>query len=133
MQANVVETEVVDIEALKKGVNGGQAQTLVSGQRGILMQQTMINFVKAPDSSIRLRGSKFNHCSLYFSDSNRATTNAIVQPDFKFEDLGIGGLDSEFSSIFRRAFASRIFPPSLVQKLGIQHVKGALSITLLFY
>ena len=50
--------------------------------------------------------------------------NAIVQPDFKFEDMGIGGLDSEFSGIFRRAFASRIFPPSLVQKLGIQHVKG---------
>lgn len=38
--------------------------------------------------------------------------------------MGIGGLDSEFSAIFRRAFASRIFPPSLVEKLGIQHVKG---------
>ena len=50
--------------------------------------------------------------------------NAIIQPDFKFEDMGIGGLDSEFSAIFRRAFASRIFPPSLVEKLGIQHVKG---------
>ena len=40
--------------------------------------------------------------------------------------MGIGGLDSEFSAIFRRAFASRIFPPGLVEKLGIQHVKGAL-------
>ena len=40
--------------------------------------------------------------------------------------MGIGGLDSEFSSIFRRAFASRIFPPALVEKLGIQHVKGIL-------
>jgi len=38
--------------------------------------------------------------------------------------MGIGGLDSEFSEIFRRAFASRVFPPSLVEKLGIQHVKG---------
>jgi len=43
--------------------------------------------------------------------------------------MGIGGLDSEFSDIFRRAFASRVFPPALVDKLGIQHVKGnALSI-----
>jgi len=25
--------------------------------------------------------------------------------------MGIGGLDNEFSTIFRRAFASRIFPP----------------------
>lgn len=38
--------------------------------------------------------------------------------------MGIGGLDSEFSAIFRRAFASRVFPPGLVDKLGIQHVKG---------
>lgn len=38
--------------------------------------------------------------------------------------MGIGGLDSEFSTIFRRAFASRVFPPGLVDKLGIQHVKG---------
>ena len=47
---------------------------------------------------------------------------AIIQPDFKFED--IGGLDAEFSAIFCSAFASRFFPPSLVEKLGIQHVKG---------
>jgi SpoVK/Ycf46/Vps4 family AAA+-type ATPase len=38
--------------------------------------------------------------------------------------MGIGGLDSEFSEIFRRAFASRVFPPGLVEKLGIEHVKG---------
>lgn len=38
--------------------------------------------------------------------------------------MGIGGLDSEFGAIFRRAFASRVFPPGLVEKLGIQHVKG---------
>lgn len=40
--------------------------------------------------------------------------------------MGIGGLDTEFSEIFRRAFASRVFPPGLVEKLGIQHVKGML-------
>ncbi len=40
--------------------------------------------------------------------------------------MGIGGLDKEFSAIFRRAFASRIFPPNLVERLGIQHVKGIL-------
>jgi hypothetical protein len=40
--------------------------------------------------------------------------------------MGIGGLDSEFASIFRRAFASRVFPPGVVEKLGIQHVKGLL-------
>lgn len=54
----------------------------------------------------------------------RPPPNAILAPNFKFEDMGIGGLDSEFGTIFRRAFASRIFPPGLVEKLGIQHVKG---------
>jgi vesicle-fusing ATPase len=56
----------------------------------------------------------------------RAAPNAILAPNFKFEDMGIGGLDTEFGAIFRRAFASRVFPPGLVDKLGIQHVKGIL-------
>jgi SpoVK/Ycf46/Vps4 family AAA+-type ATPase len=54
----------------------------------------------------------------------RAPPNAILAPNFKFQDMGIGGLDAEFSQIFRRAFASRVFPPGLVEKLGIEHVKG---------
>ncbi len=40
-----------------------------------------------------------------------------MQPNFKFEDLGIGGLEDKFKSIFWRAFASRIFPAALVDKL----------------
>jgi vesicle-fusing ATPase len=55
----------------------------------------------------------------------RAPPNAILAPNFKFQDMGIGGLDTEFSEIFRRAFASRVFPPGLVEKLGIEHVKGS--------
>jgi vesicle-fusing ATPase len=40
--------------------------------------------------------------------------------------MGIGGLDKEFSTIFRRAFASRILPPGLVDQMGINHVRGIL-------
>lgn len=64
------------------------------------------------------------HYLLYYSNVSRAPPNAILAPNFKFEDMGIGGLDLEFAAIFRRAFASRVFPPGLVEKLGIQHVKG---------
>ena len=39
---------------------------------------------------------------------------------------GIGGLDKEFSDIFRRAFASRVVPASIIAKLGTPHVKGML-------
>lgn len=48
----------------------------------------------------------------------------ILKPNFKFEEMGIGGLDNEFADIFRRAFASRIYPPELLKQLGISHVKG---------
>ncbi|GIX63745.1 N-ethylmaleimide-sensitive fusion protein, putative [Babesia caballi] len=48
----------------------------------------------------------------------------ILKPNFNFEEMGIGGLDTEFANIFRRAFASRIYPPELLKQLGISHVKG---------
>lgn len=83
--------------------------------RGILTAHTAINFYKDAKTPIQLKGS-----------TRRPAANSIVAPDFKFENMGIGGLDTEFSTIFRRAFASRIFPPGLVDKLGIQHVKGIL-------
>ena len=83
--------------------------------RGIMTPQTQMNFFKDARTPIQLKAS-----------TRRPAANAIIAPDFKFEDMGIGGLDAEFSTIFRRAFASRIFPPGLVDKLGIQHVKGIL-------
>ncbi len=83
--------------------------------RGLLTRHTSINFFKDAKSPIKLKGS-----------NKRPAANSIIQPNFKFEDMGIGGLDTEFSAIFRRAFASRIFPPGLVEKLGIAHVKGIL-------
>lgn len=88
----------------------GQENTTV-----VTESATEVIFVKNPAANIKLKSS-----------SKRAPTNAILAPNFKFEDMGIGGLDTEFTSIFRRAFASRIFPPGLVDKLGIQHVKGIL-------
>lgn len=41
-------------------------------------------------------------------------TVSIIDPKFKFEDLGVGGLDQELADIFRKAFASRRFPPSVL-------------------
>ena len=81
---------------------------------GIVMEKTEVTFLKDPISKIKIKSS-----------AKKAAPNAVLAPNFKFEDMGIGGLDQEFSAIFRRAFASRVFPPGLVEKLGIQHVKGA--------
>lgn len=56
--------------------------------------------------------------------SKNQQRNNILRPSFKFSDMGIGGLDLEFGKIFRRAFASRTFPPNVIEKLGISHVRG---------
>ncbi|KAK6331507.1 transport between ER and Golgi ATPase protein [Orbilia blumenaviensis] len=114
LQIHVKTVEIVDLTQ-EKGTSGQQPTTSDPSARGILTPQTFITFYKHAASPIKLKGS-----------SKRPAANSIIQPNFKFEDMGIGGLDTEFSAIFRRAFASRIFPPGLVEKLGIQHVKGIL-------
>lgn len=84
--------------------------------KGILTKQTQINFFKGRDGLVNLKSA----------NSLRPRSDAVIRSDFKFEDLGVGGLDAEFTKIFRRAFASRIFPPAVIEKLGISHVKGLL-------
>lgn len=62
------------------------------------------------------------HIWLSSFDIGKAKTKenrqSIINPDWNFEKMGIGGLDKEFSDIFRRAFASRVFPPEIVEQMG---------------
>lgn len=48
----------------------------------------------------------------------------IFRPDFKFEDLGVGGLDKEMFEIFRQAFFTRRFSPSALARYKMSHIKG---------
>jgi vesicle-fusing ATPase len=109
---SVLELAVEQRRGGMPGTNDGPTRT----DSGIVMEKTDVTFMKEPNSKIRIKSS-----------AKKAAPNAVIAPNFKFEDMGIGGLDQEFSAIFRRAFASRVFPPGLVEKLGIQHVKGACS------
>jgi vesicle-fusing ATPase len=43
-----------------------------------------------------------------------------------FEALGIGGMDVELKTLFRRAFASRMVPQDVALKFGMRHTKGIL-------
>ena len=86
---------------------------------GLLLGPTSLTFSKAKGStSLQLAGS------LVAGGSGGASN--IFLSDFDFEKLGIGGLDSEFNEIFRRAFASRIWPSHIIRQLGINHVRGML-------
>ncbi|EWY86161.1 vesicle-fusing ATPase [Fusarium oxysporum NRRL 32931] len=83
--------------------------------RGILIPQSKVFFHAKTGDGFKLKPSV-----------NKPNASAIFAPSFKFDDLGIGGLDTQISTIFRRVFASRIFPPGIVAKMGIDHVKGLL-------
>lgn len=50
----------------------------------------------------------------------------FFEDDFDFTSLGVGGLDKEFSNIFRRAFATWGISSLIVEKLGIKHERGIL-------
>jgi vesicle-fusing ATPase len=97
---------------------GGESQTSKS-DLGILLANTKVMFGRAEGSSIKLIGG------LLATGMHNPPQN-IINPNWNFENMGIGGLDKEFNTIFRRAFASRVFPPGMVEQLGCKHVKGIL-------
>uniref|UniRef100_A0A7C9F876 Vesicle-fusing ATPase n=1 Tax=Opuntia streptacantha TaxID=393608 RepID=A0A7C9F876_OPUST len=84
-------------------------------ERGILSEDTYIVFEAASGSGIKITNQR-----------ESASSNIFRQKEFNLKALGIGGLSAEFADIFRRAFASRVFPPHVTSKLGIKHVKGML-------
>merc|ERR1711871_1568617 len=82
---------------------------------GQLFASSAVTCAKAQGSTMKLINTA--------SSSAKVT---IFRPNFSFEAMGIGGLDKEFQDIFRRAFASRVFPGHVTAKMGIKHVRGML-------
>ncbi|XP_028354146.1 vesicle-fusing ATPase isoform X2 [Physeter macrocephalus] len=109
---------VKDIEAMDPSILKGETAT---GKRqkievGLVVGNSQVAFEKAENSSLNLIGKA----------KTKENRQSIINPDWNFEKMGIGGLDKEFSDIFRRAFASRVFPPEIVEQMGCKHVKGIL-------
>jgi len=87
---------------------------------GQMMHPTEVRFKKTKGTKlVTLTGSKV-------AGGTGNGGSSIFLGDFDFEKLGIGGLDAEFMRIFRRAFASRIWPTHIIQQMGIVHVRGML-------
>ncbi|CAD2097565.1 N-ethylmaleimide-sensitive fusion protein, putative [Plasmodium vinckei] len=80
-------------------------------ERGILFENTECIFTSINDGKL-------------FIESKKVLKKNIIKSNFNFEELGIGALDEEFKTIFRRTFASRIYPNYIIKQLGIKHVKG---------
>lgn len=104
--------EAADLSAIKAGQEPKPKKT----KMGRCLGDTMIQFEKAESSSLNLVGKA----------KGKQPRQSIINPDWDFQKMGIGGLDNEFNAIFRRAFASRVFPPEVVEQLGCKHVKGIL-------
>ncbi|EHK41340.1 hypothetical protein TRIATDRAFT_249984 [Trichoderma atroviride IMI 206040] len=111
----MIVVKTVGLVDLSTADDAGRQIQRESHARGILTNQTRVLFHRDAKGDFNLKPS-----------ATKPNSNAILAPDFKFEDMGIGGLGDEFSTIFRRAFASRVFPPGLVAKMGIPHVRGML-------
>jgi len=85
--------------------------THIEGQ-GTITKSTKIS-VDTSDYKINLISSKLLKPELF-------------QDDYKFENIGIGGLEREMISIFRDALCTRAYRPETIEKMGIKHVKGIL-------
>ena len=85
------------------------------GQNGFAFigENTKMEFVANSETKIQLKSTK-------------AKMKNLFSEGFTIQSLGIGGLDKELTSIFRRAFSTRRLPLSIVDKFGINHVKGIL-------
>ncbi|CAB9524283.1 fusing ATPase [Seminavis robusta] len=109
------------MELKKKKSKDKSAPPDASPQEGQLLQPTDITFTRAEGcNSITLEGDRVAE------GGSSGQANNIFVSDFDFEKLGIGGLDQEFNQIFRRAFASRIWPSKIIKEMGITHVRGML-------
>ncbi|KAM9426309.1 vesicle-fusing ATPase-like isoform 2-T2 [Pholidichthys leucotaenia] len=109
--------QVKDIEAMDVSIlKGEHSRDKKKIEVGLLLGNSQVIFEKPENSSLNLVGKA----------KIRGSRQSIISPDWNFEKMGIGGLDKEFSDIFRRAFASRVFPPDIVEQMGCKHVKGIL-------
>lgn len=111
--------EVLEIQVLNDSRNSDTktkaSADVIDSKTGFLDSKSKSKINIKPDESNRF---------LQF-EKNKERKGLTLGPDF-LQKMGIGGLDEEFSNIFRRAFISRMFPPEVIKRLGIKHAKGML-------
>jgi vesicle-fusing ATPase len=97
-----------DIKALQEG-------DVSPSPLGILSSAAMVSVGRQKESPVNL-----------VNVQKSTTSSKMFRPDFSFSKMGIGGLDLQIADIFRRAFASRVYPASVLAQMGLMHVRGVL-------
>ena len=110
------EKVTVLIETFEHAALGAGQPAGNNSNRAQVIQSTEIHWKKrtGTKSAIQFKGG-----------SAQSRNDNLFKSDFDFSKMGIGGLGGEFQTIFRRAFAPRIFP-GLVKELGMNFVRGML-------
>ncbi len=115
LSVTVGDIQLADVSAMQQGKDA----KMTRAERGRSFPNTDLVFEKGEGSPIILTGKS----------KSKVVRQSIINPDWDFSKMGIGGLDKEFNAIFRRAFASRVFPHEIMEQLGCKHVKGMLCVT----
>lgn len=107
---NIVVTTVVIAEK-EKGMFDFMKQN--SKKCGIITNETKFMF-ESQRSNVKLL------------NLTNSVGNKLFKKDLNLTELGIGGLDQQFNKIFRSAFASRVVPKAIAEKMNLKHRKGVL-------
>ena len=112
-------------------IDKGRISPIESNYGVWLMNKPEIRFQAKTGIPINLTGRAVSMTSNIINpdfDFSKVSSMAIILAVYIYRifQVGIGGLDDEFKEIFRRAFASRIFPPDVVERMGGKHVRGIL-------
>lgn len=86
--------------------------TVISTDEGFLSEKTRME-LSSSDDHLTIVGS-------------RLLKRELFRDDYSFQQIGIGGLDSQLGSMFRRALSTRAVDPKLRERLGVKPVKGVL-------
>lgn len=131
----------LDMKKLKTKIGKTLNETMLRvGQKLLVVQKRKLvlnvtNIVDMSDTTDRTSGLfMVNMSSIEIETTDKINitgklseeNKSIFDNGFDFNQLGIGGLDAEFGTIFKRAFASRMFPDNIVKQMGINHVRGML-------
>jgi vesicle-fusing ATPase len=106
------------VTAIKHADVGDDGKS-VSGEEGLIVPSLTSGVFKK-------RSGATASISITGGTSGGGGNENLFRSEFDFEKMGIGGLGAEFQKIFRRAFASRMYPTHLVKQMGFSHVKGIL-------
>jgi len=129
-----IKSDKIDIPADKLQVQIGAFLSdyfLYKGQHLVLKYDTGYLHLRVDEAAQITDKIEFDVISLDSRVNIRPADKSLLKskffdPDFRFEDIGIGGLDDALKEIFKQAMTSRAYSPEIIKKLGIRHAKGIL-------